>query len=149
MYLVNYVTETPIQENVFGTLAAKFNISASSVKNVSDLFSLLSSPNFYSDCILLDIESCFSTKNLTPFDLINTLSTLIECTVCRIADSKKPVRRSTKILIGVKPTTELRLIKGVKGAKINGFYPMGPDFTLNDKISCIQIRSTVNFIFLN
>lgn len=80
---------------------------------IEDLFPLLSNPAFNPNAIVIAIEDFYHIKNVDVFDIVNTLSTLIKCTVYR--ENNKTRRRSTEIIAIVGENSDPKLIKGIIG----------------------------------
>lgn len=80
------------------------------LNSVHELFPLLSDPNFHSDFIAIDIEEFYNIEGSEIFDIIKTISTLLNCTVHRTAPGR-PTKRNTKLLGIVGHDTDSKLIK--------------------------------------
>lgn len=101
------------QKDCNARLEQDLNIEISTVDNIPDLFPMLSDPCFHTDLITIAIESLTDCRDgVDIFDLVNTLSTLIKCTVSRTG-AGRPVRRDTKIGILIRETTDPKLIRQV------------------------------------
>lgn len=87
---------------------------------IEDLFPLLSNPFYNTDYVFIDIEGFYSVGHSDVFELIQTLNTLLKCTVHKQTPSSKPKQRSTKIVVLVHATTDPCLIKEV--IKIPSIY---------------------------
>jgi DNA-binding NarL/FixJ family response regulator len=117
------------------------------VKEITDLFSMLSNSKFCSDLIIVDIERLYRLKGADAFEIIDTISTIINCTVCRTAINQKPTSRTTKIAVTVDLQTSPKLIKEVIGTKITGLYPRGLDFTIPEKKEALEELLSGHFHF--
>lgn len=84
------------------------------LSSINELFPLLSDPSFHTDFIAIDIEYLYKIEGAEIFDIIKTISTLLNCTVQRIA-SGKPVKRNTKILGIVGYDADPKLVKEILG----------------------------------
>ena len=82
-------------------------------QSIEELFPLLSNPYYNVDHIVIDIEGLYSVDDTDVFDVINTLQTLIRCTVERANNVNKPVRRKSKIVALVSTITPINLVKEV------------------------------------
>lgn len=80
---------------------------------IEDLFPLLSNPFYNTDYVIIDIESFYAVGHSDVFELIQTLNTLLKCTVHKNSPSSKPKQRSTKIVVLVSNSTNPCLIKEV------------------------------------
>lgn len=107
------------------------------VESIQELFPLLSNPKYVTDLVLIDIEKFYSTKGADMFAIINVLSTLINCTVCRRGPGK-PTKRTTTLAAAVDITTDPKLIKELLGTEIKGIYPRGITFTIDEKQIAIK-----------
>lgn len=92
-------------------LQEELNIKIESVSSIHDIFPKLSDPSFNPDAIVIAIEDFYDIKGADVFDIVNTLSTLIKCTVFR--DGNKTKRRTTEIIAIVGDETDRNLIKGL------------------------------------
>jgi DNA-binding CsgD family transcriptional regulator len=92
-------------------LEKDLDIDFKQVDNVPELFPLLSNPSYHTDFICIDLEKLFDRQdNIDIFDIVNTLSTLIKCTVYRTG-AGKPVKRDTKISLLIRDSTNPELIR--------------------------------------
>lgn len=84
------------------------------IPDIRDLFSLLADPTFHTDYITVYIEDFYTLENTNSFELIQTLDTLIKCTVYRPNNNNsKPIRRTTKIVAVVGDKTTVETIKDI------------------------------------
>jgi hypothetical protein len=114
-------------------IEAEFN----TLTSMQELFPLLSDTKYATDLVLIDIEKFYATEGANMFDIINALSTLINCTVCRRSPGK-PTKRTTVIAAAVDITTDPKLIKEMLSTEIKGIYPRGTSFSLEEKRSAIE-----------
>ena len=127
---VGQVLDLECAIEVVGKFSDEIPISVEYLDTVQDLFPLLSNPYYRTDFINIDIES-FQHSNVDIFSIINTLDTLIKCTVARTNDGQRPNKRTTKIGAIVGDTTPPSVIKQVmKMSAINFILPrIGGKFT--------------------
>lgn len=93
----------PLEEK----LRDEFSISFVSLQQVQDIFPLLSNPTFQCDYISIDLEQLYCTENVDVFAMLNTLTTLLNCTSVRLEDGTLARRNaSIVILVGTKTTAE-------------------------------------------
>lgn len=83
------------------------------IKDLNDLFPLLADPTFHTDYITIYVEDFYERNNVDCFELIQTLDTLIKCTVYRPDSFSKPVKRNTKIVAVVSHDTTKETIKEI------------------------------------
>ena len=123
---ITYVRLSEETDNTFDRLENDLNIVFTQVDAVSEIFSLLSNTAYQADLICIDLERLLDGRDGAGiFDIINTLSTLIKCTVVR-SGSGKPTRRSTKICLLVSQTTTPDVIRQAM---------LLPDVTISMKLS--------------
>lgn len=92
-------------------LEIDLDISMCYAESVCSLFPLLSDSSYHTDFIAIDLEQLISGREgVDIFDIINTLSTLIKCTVYRIGEGK-PRRRTTKICLLIAETTPANIVR--------------------------------------
>ena len=107
---ITYVTpRVDTTDDCYRILSEK-NVDCYHKKFIEELFPLLSDPKFTTDLIVIDVEQFYNTAGAQVFDIVQTLSTLINCTVTR-PEVGKPIKRNTKIIALVDETTSPRLIK--------------------------------------
>jgi DNA-binding CsgD family transcriptional regulator len=111
-------------------------------ESIPEIFPLLSDPNFRVDFINICVEEFDHVHGVDTFALVRTLSTLIECTVYRPEGSKKPVKRTTKIGVGVTSNTDPALIKEImQFSEISNFICVfGGSFTFDDALESLQLQ---------
>jgi hypothetical protein len=81
------------------------------VNTIQEVFPKFSDPQYRVDFVCICIDDLYGVKSADAFDLLKTLSTLINCTVCREKSGSKPVKRQTKIVIVVGDDADPKLIK--------------------------------------
>jgi len=132
-----YVSPSYIQDRLSLREAAEqldteLNVSFNSVSSIQELFPLISDPKYLVDLILIDIEKFYETSGADMFDIIHTLSTLINCTVCRVGPGK-PTKRDTVIGAVADINTDPKLIRNLITTGVRGIYPRGAEFTIEEK----------------
>lgn len=90
-----------------------FNADVSAYECIEDLFPLLSDPFFHPDYIFIDIESFYDVDDTDVFEIIQTLNTLIKCTVSKRNLHTKPAKRTTRIVALVSSNTPINLVKEI------------------------------------
>ena len=106
-------------------------------ESLQEILPLLSTLAFNADLLVIDIEKFHEMGGSDIFDIINTISTLINCTVFRI-EPGKPQKRKTVIASAVGLDTDPLLIKQALSTNINGLYPRGAAFSLSEKTLAVQ-----------
>lgn len=91
-------------------LAAGLGLTSRSVSSVEEIFPLLSDTTFNTDIIGIDLEYLSNNSKADAYEIIQTLRTLLNCTVYR-PTTGKPKRRETKILGMVGASTDTDVIK--------------------------------------
>lgn len=92
-------------------LASELSIELEQVDTVSELFPLLSNPDYHTTIISIDVERLINRKDgLDILDIINTLSTLIKCTVERTGGGR-PIKRATKICVLISDQSDPKLVR--------------------------------------
>jgi DNA-binding CsgD family transcriptional regulator len=98
-------------DNTLAWLQVDLPISITSLNSIEEIFPLLSNPSFNADVIAIDIEQFMKLKDVGIVEVINTLRTLLSCTVYRDGTSIKPCKRQTKLIGVVGHTTDISLIR--------------------------------------
>lgn len=84
------------------------------LNTVEELFPMLSDCRFHTDFVCISIDMFSQRRDqLTMFDIIHTLATLIKSTVYRDSTAARPKRRDTKICVLVDATTDPKLVREV------------------------------------
>ena len=124
--IVTYVTpNTPDIEcmGAFNRLVTENQIEFQLKNSIVELFPLMGDPKFKTDLIIIDAERMHDVNGTSLFDIINTLSTLIKCTVQR-SKPGKPEKRTTVIAVSVGTDTDVTMIKDLSGmVDITGISP--------------------------
>jgi len=109
------------------------------VGSIGEIFPLLSDPKFDTDVISIDIEHLFKNDSADPYQLVETLRTLLNCTVAR-PPVGKPRKRDTKILAVIGETTNIEFVKELHKL-VDGFtMRLGESFTFDDiRKECLKI----------
>ena len=105
-------------------------------KNIQDILPLLSTLEFNTDLILIDLEN-LELNGSDIIDVVNSLSTIINCTVCRI-NPGKPQRRNALIAIAVSTSTDVVIVKQALHSNVIGVYPKGSNFTTTEKTRALE-----------
>lgn len=121
---------------VLQELTARTGINFVRFQTVGELFSSLSNPRFTTDLVMIDLDSLTKVNGANLFEIINTVSTLIKCTVVRV-NPGKPVKRSIPIAVSAHTDTDPALFKQIVGTDVIGVYPMGDQFTIENKIAAL------------
>lgn len=103
----------PILNQVREQIAQEMNIDFHIAESIDEVFPLLSNPFFHTDYINIDVESFYNIDDTDVFDIIQTLHTLIKCTVERTNPTAKPTKRNTKIGAIVSSNTPISVIKEI------------------------------------
>lgn len=127
--IVTYVSANPpTTDGVNSDGQIEFQLKNSLV----ELFPLMGDPKFKTDLIILDIEKIDNTNGTSIFDIINTLSILIKCTVERTGTGK-PIKRDTKICAAMSTDVDREIARDFLNMKeINGFLINLNDSTADD-----------------
>ena len=99
-------------------LKETYGISITTLYSIQELFPLFSNPKYFADIIAIDIDYFYSCPGTNPFELVQTLDTLIKCTVYRPepdteSTSIKPLKRNTKIIVLADENQDPDLVKEV------------------------------------
>lgn len=132
--IITYVGSDSESFNKVNLICNKVGAELSRLKSIHELFPSLSDTAFFTDLLLIDIDQFITMDGTDMFDIVNTLSTLISCTVCR-RQPGPPTRRKTAIAITATVQTNPELIKEVLGLGpcVLGVYPKGLEFTDSEK----------------
>jgi DNA-binding NarL/FixJ family response regulator len=135
-----------LKETIKETKSHDFQIDFDVVDTPNHLFPLFSNPAFCTDLIILDMEGILELKGTNPFDVISTISTLAKCTVCR-GPGEKTKQRDVILAVGLTTKSDAKLVKLILGTSVNGIYPEGPDFTIDEKVNAIvKLLNHENYI---
>lgn len=114
-------------------LESELPILTHAINDLNDLFPLLADPKFQSDFITVYIEDFYKRDNVDCFELIQTLDTLIKCTVYRSDNHSKPKKRDTKIVAVISGDTPTQTIKEIlEFDAIAYLTPSNGGFTYDD-----------------
>jgi len=83
------------------------------IHEIHDLFPLLADPQFYTDYITVYIENFYKLDTVDHFELLQTLDTLLKCTVYCPSKLSRPIKRNTKIVAVIAEHTPLEIIKDI------------------------------------
>jgi len=97
-----------------------YNIEMMNVQHILELFPLVSDPKFHADVIAIDVEHFYSVPGTNPFELIQTLDTIIKCSFSKNdsplqfgVTNLKTICRNTKIIAIVDEHQDPNLIKEI------------------------------------
>lgn len=125
-----------LEDNLSTVLPIEFR----RVGSIPEIFSLLSDPTFTVDFINIRAEEFNCVNGADAFALVRTLATLIDCTVYRPIGSIKPVKRTTKIFLGVTSQTDPALIREIMqfSEVSNVICVPGDNFTFEDMVESMR-----------
>jgi DNA-binding NarL/FixJ family response regulator len=120
-------------------LTDEFPIKFNTLGSIGEIFPLLSDPKFNTDVISIDIEHLCKNDSADAYQLIETLRTLLNCTVMR-PPTGKPKKRDTKILAVIGETTNIEFVRELHKL-VDGFtMRLGEKFTFDDiRKECVKI----------
>ncbi len=96
---------------IVARLESELPVIGHAVSDIHSLFPLIADATFHTDFITVYAEDFYKMVDVDSFELIQTLNTLIKCTVCRTSDSGIPVKRNTKIVAVIGSETPIEIIK--------------------------------------
>lgn len=120
-------------ESLEKRLSSEFPISFVSVDSVKELLPLLSKEDFYCDYISIEVEQLYCVNNVDVFAVLNTVKTLLSCTLVRDSNGIL-IPRETKIVIFVGAKTSPEHIKEVISLPMISFVGLrgGDGFTYDE-----------------
>lgn len=125
------------------------DLSCSNLSSISELFPLLSNPNFSADYISIDIDDLSNfvknNVNVDEYALLNTLNTLISSTLYR-TNHGKTTKRNTKIGVTVGDDIDIMFLKNILSISEVDFIALRPIVTTKYSVSDIEdsIHCVVN-----
>lgn len=134
LFTITYVCETISDEalnNMCALLQQELPVSIECVKSVEEVFPKLSNHTYNTDIIAIDIEHFYHLKGIGIFDVINTLRTLLSCTVYR-KQNEIPTHRKTKIIGVAGSDTDPALTKSIEKIVDRIAVRIGGKFTYED-----------------
>jgi DNA-binding NarL/FixJ family response regulator len=94
-------------------LMDKFCLSVTTVSNIEEFFHLISNDkSFVCDYIAIDIEKLYGNENVNVFAMLDTINTLISCSVIH-GENNSLGHRQAKMIIMISSDTQHELIKEV------------------------------------
>lgn len=133
--MITYICEVAHNDSskVVTRLEEDLQVKGFWVSNVQSIFPLLADPYFSTDYICINIEEFYKNDTVNAFDIINTLATLISCTVNR-PDGVKTKKRKTKLVALIGDSTPIEFIREVSDlVNISYLIPrLGGKFTYDD-----------------
>lgn len=93
-------------------ISEDLNLSLEITRSISSLYNYLTNNNYDIKYIIIDAEDLFDNTELTMWEIIQTLTTIIKST--RYFDSVEIEHsRQTKLIVAVKKDTDLTMIKNI------------------------------------
>jgi DNA-binding NarL/FixJ family response regulator len=130
--IITFVTELydPALADQF---SLHMNVECVNITGTHQLFRMISSVNYHTDLIILDIDKLSAYDGVQVLDMILALKTMINCSCCSKADTT-----TIPIALAVTSKTNTKLMREVLSVGvITGLYPRGDEFTLEEKISAL------------
>ena len=126
------IIPTEIVNEVCIRLQQELPVVMKGIDSIQSLFPLLSDSKWNTDFLCIDIEHFYNIEGKKVYDIINTLKTLIDCTVYRSLESAKPKKRNIKILSIVGADSDPKFMKETLPL-VDGFAPrMGNGINYED-----------------
>lgn len=98
---------------IVNQLETELPMRGHSISDLYSLFPLIADSTFHTDFITVYAEDFYKMNDVDSFELIQTLNTLLKCTVCRPNGSGTPVKRNTKIVAVIGSDTPIEIIKDI------------------------------------
>lgn len=129
--LVTYVYCAKNQESLEKNrkLETDLGVKFSQVADISQLFTKIADSKQHTDYVFIDVEKFYEVKETSMFDLVRTLSTLISC-------SGDPAPRLVAMLDLDTDPAQIKELMSI--AALDGFYPRGRDFSVDEKRQALQ-----------
>lgn len=139
MAIINPIEECADTAILTKQLEQMFNLIVKSVKDVKDLFSMLSDSSFICDYVAIDLKQLYSINNVDVFAVLNTISTLLNCTLEK-NENDILVSRNAKIIILIGTKTPPELIKEVLNLPMISYIGLryGDGFTIEEIIDSAE-----------
>jgi len=119
-------------KQIVNMLERDLPVKGQSVHNLQDLFPLLADPTFHTDFITIYIEDFYKVENADSFEIIQTLDTLIKCTVYRPNPNTKPIKRTTQLVAVISDSTPLETIKDILEFDCISYLTPSGGFTISE-----------------
>lgn len=120
--------------SVTNHISLNLNVEFIDLPDTQQLFRMMSSKNYHTDAIVVDLENLTKFSNVKLLDVIMTLKTL---TVCYC--SEKENVSSIPIGMSVSLQSNVKLIKEVLSTGyVTVIYPTGSEFTMEEKVLAID-----------
>jgi len=134
--IITYITQEKIVGPEIDQLAEQLDVEFKTLDSIHKLLPLLSNPKYCTDLIVIDIEKINNIEGTDMFNMVNTIQTLIACTVCS-RTLGRPAKRTTVVAVAVDSLTDCKLIKEILDADVKGIYPRGLGFLFEEKESAL------------
>jgi len=114
------------------------NVKITRLNTIAEVFPILSNSQVQVDFLAIDVEYMCALEEPNYFEIINTIKTLINCTVHRPEDGGKPIKRNTKLLGLVDDKTNVKLIKDLTKLVDGIAVKLGGKISFDDIIDNFQ-----------
>ncbi len=139
MAIVNPIEECADTITLTEQLKNRFDLSFQTISDLKEFFCLLSDSSFICDYIAIDLQQLYSIINVDVFAALNTISTLLNCTLVK-NENDILVSRNTKIIVLVGTKTPTELIKEILNLPMISYIGLryGDGFTVEEIIESVQ-----------
>ena len=138
---VGVIGNKNISKDILQILVNDLNLQCAHLNTISELFPLLSNPNFIADYISIDLNCLTNFVNTNPaideYAILNTLNTLIGSTVYRNAAGKTS-KRTTKLGINIGENIDFNKIKNLTALPEVKFVSLSPTITTKYNIADVE-----------
>lgn len=100
-------------DEIISRLITELPITVTALSNLETLLAALTNSLYKIDFVVLDIFDCNNIISADSFDLIRTIKTVIECTHYKSTNKTPAVKRTTKIVLLVKDTTDPTILQQI------------------------------------
>lgn len=126
---------------VMQRIAASSGRCYSKIDTIQELFPLISDANVCIDLIVVDLSQFAKNQISEVYEILQTLLTLIKCTVYR-TEQGRTQRRATWVAVRADMSTDAPLIRDALSTGILGIYPGGDEFTpLEKKLALDELEA--------
>jgi DNA-binding NarL/FixJ family response regulator len=113
------------------------NVDITVVNDIQSFVGLLSNQSFHLDIVIIDIKKINELVKTNVYDIIYTLNTLGLCSTekTKIGEIRP---RDFSVAVGISLQDEISLIDEIIRSDIRGIYPLGKEFSDEERIESID-----------
>jgi DNA-binding NarL/FixJ family response regulator len=133
VFYISNVNTVPLS---ISGLQKPLNFTVKQLASIYDILPMISNSNLSMDLVIIDLQNVHDQLHEKTIEIVSTISTLMNNTLYRDQSGSTKLRK-VLLVAALEETCDHELVKDTEIMLIDGIYPEGPSFTLDEKESVL------------